>query len=221
MGNAMQSNKIVTATRLHINDSASRRWTTDTPIYNALSAAQRNFVVMVLGISGADKSFTALTDLIKSKRISVGASGYALSGLQCSMARGGFVSADTILAGQLRFIIPIPSGEISRRNNRYTRGSDWSPRLYIEGNVLYVYVNSGSYPIQVTFRYVGVPNDITSAVSPAINVLYHDCIALMATHLLLLGLGEFEQASVLDTKIQPLIMAAGRGGSMKSSSKLI
>lgn len=217
----MTSAEMRTLTRFLAGDPNSQIWTSDTDIYNALSIAQRSFVNRVLGSTAFKDNFEVFTDISKAKAVSVGISGYTLSGLT-RMARNGYINSKCTLDGYERYITRLPSTKIGLSQNQFIAGNNWSPTCYILNNVYYLQVSQGSYPVNVTIFYVSTPDDIDGSTEPVVNIIYHDLLCLMAESHLRRSIDDYEQSMFIEQNlIMPLIQAVAIGQTSEPQSRTI
>lgn len=201
---------LITKTRFLAGDPNSERWTSNTEIYEALSIAQRLFVIGVLGSPQFKDNFEVFAELTRSQTVSIGVAGYDLSGLTYPMARNGYINSKTVLEGLERWITRLPQSKLGLLNNQYFRGNNWTPKCYLEGNTYQLLIDTGSYPAQVTIKYVKVPSDVTSELE--INDLFDDVICIMAEAHLRRSIEDFEQAAFIQkTIIEPAILQVATG----------
>ena len=219
----MTSSEMLTLVRFLVGDpsSTNQRWE-DSEIYLALTSAQRSFVNRLLGHRGFEDHYDVLHEIVKSQSVSVGLGGYDISGLNPPMVAGGFVSGWTILDGSKRYLTKYPVSKRGLMHNRYFRGSDWSPRCYVEGNVFYVNAGPGSYPLTAALSYVSVPPAIDADTAASVNPAYHDLLCVMAEEHLRRSIDDFQQASWIESAIVvPEITSIASAGEKEPQSRTL
>ena len=215
----MTSAQLISRLRFLVGDKNSVIWTSDTDLYDALTEAQNEFLLKVLGAPTIEDNYDLLAELIVTEAKSIDVAGLSLSTLD--IVRGGIVSIKASLRGEDRYFTKIPASKIGLMQNQYFGGDDYNPKFIVLGNVLYVYVSIGSYPVTAILSYVSTPVNVSGSVTLAVNPSFHDVVAVMAESILRRTNDDMEAAMVIDSLVQRHVADVVRTGQKEPATNTI
>ena len=167
-----------------LGDPNSNIWTQATHRVPMLNDAQTDLVLSLLSFS---QEYSHIFDLLSGLQkldsaISVGTSGFALSGLSGTYLENGYVNSSAILDNKVRWVVRITADKLGITQNSFLGGTDRSPKAYVWEKKFYMLVTLGSYPVTVDFYYITEPTlmAISGPVNSDLNVILHNLVVKIA-----------------------------------------
>lgn len=135
-------------------DSDGKRFTADQRL-EALQTAVDRTVTTVLALSTPKKTvYQLLSSITSTKNVTVNSDGIDLTDIHTNILPTGVIAVELEIDGRRVWGNERDIDEVEFADNEWERGSDESPRFYVEGNKLYVEVTIGSYPVDTEVHYV-------------------------------------------------------------------
>jgi hypothetical protein len=201
----------------------------------AMNNGQNELVLRLLAFGEKYQGvFDLLGEVMESESVSVGTTGYALSGLSNRyFMTNGYVLSRITVDGEYEYPTRLSADRIGITQNYYFAGIDEDPIIYFQGGKLFILVSIGSYPVSVQFTYIGEPYTLATSASgsgpsqsvatPDLNPLMHDLITKIAQRDLLRYRGDatdFKEAQEIERQVTLEIqsLAMGEKASPKSST---